>query len=115
MNLSSKQCIGCFNLSSNALAAAVKVGLQAFDGSSTGLFNTSNIYIARFWSKATASLDITKHTADNELLRVAMQDNIKLAMADVDCWVSKFMKCMVQIHVISQEALDLCTTIKHFL
>jgi hypothetical protein len=25
------------------------------------------------------------------------------------------MKCMVQIHVISQEALDSCTTIKHFL
>jgi hypothetical protein len=70
---------------------------------------------ARFWSKATASLDITKHTADNELLRAAMQDNIKLAMAGVECWVSKLMKCMVQIHVISQEALDSCTTIKHFL
>jgi hypothetical protein len=37
-----------------------------------------------------------------ELLRAAMQDNIKLAMADVDCWVSKFMKFMVQMHVISQ-------------
>jgi hypothetical protein len=70
---------------------------------------------ARFWGKATTSLNTTKHTTDNELLRAAMHDNIKLAMADVDCWVSKFMKCMVQIHVISQEALDACTTIEHFL
>lgn len=68
---------------------------------------------ARFWGKATA--DPAALTTNNVLLRASMRDNIRLAMSNSNCWVSKFLNCLVHANVISQESLDACSTVQHFL
>jgi hypothetical protein len=62
----------------------------------------------RFWHKAV-------HTTDdsvNVLLRLAMMDNIKLALDNSQqCWVSKFLRSLVMIGFISDTDLMACTTV----
>jgi len=70
----------------------------------------------RFWCKATDNIlrpDIAK-THTNILLNAAMIDNITLSMSTSNCWVSKFMKALVGIGVISVSDLQACTSVDDF-
>jgi len=69
---------------------------------------------ARFWSKAAAPIDPEVTTVHIELLRASMRDNIRLAISNCNCWVSNFLKCMVQINALTQSDLDACTTVEHY-
>jgi hypothetical protein len=64
---------------------------------------------ARFWARSTSS---AYNPSENILLRAAMRDNIALMLGGChDCWAARFLKTMVGVGAISQEALDACRTV----
>jgi hypothetical protein len=77
------------------------------------------VLCTRFWVKAVGPLKrpdlAAMETESNVLLREAMVDNIKLGLHTPNCWVSKFMKSLVCIGVISGEELSACETVEHFI
>jgi hypothetical protein len=71
----------------------------------------------RFWCKAVDSVlrhENTDEIESNVLLCAAMFDNITLSMSTTNCWVSKFMKALVAIGVISGNDLEACTSVTDF-
>ncbi len=76
------------------------------------------VLCTRFWVEAVDRVTrpeiAVMEIESNVLLRAAMIDNIELGLQTPTFWVSKFMKALVCIEVISGDELRACKTVKDF-